>query len=162
MNVAIATRDSAELDSIDKEILNRIQGEFPISTDPYGDIGREVGLSGEEAQKRVVSLIDRGVVRKVGPFFDAKKMGYKSTLCAVNVPVERLKFAASVINSYPHVTHNYLREGNPNVWFTVIADSNESIERVLRDISERAMIGPIRNLPAKKMFKVKVDLKLTE
>lgn len=161
MGIAMVER-KAVLDSVDKEILNRIQGEFPISSDPYGDIGKAVGLSAPEALERVKGLIEKGVIRKVGPFFDARKMGYRSTLCAVDVPAERLQEAAQVINSYVEVTHNYLREGRPNVWFTVIAESKEAIERILCEISERARIGPIRNLPAERMFKVKVDLKITE
>lgn len=161
MSVVFAKK-SSELDSIDKAILNRIQGEFPISADPYGDIGREAGISGEEAHERVLSLIERKIVRKVGPFFDAKKMGYRSTLCAVDVPADKLEETASVINGFAEVTHNYLREGRPNVWFTVIAESGDAIEKILSDISERAGVGPIRNLPAEKMYKVKVDLKIKD
>lgn len=161
MSVVFAEK-STGLDSIDKAILNRIQGEFPISADPYGDIGREVGISGQQARERVLSLIERKIIRKVGPFFDAKKMGYRSTLCAVDVPVDKIEETASVINGFVEVTHNYLREGHPNIWFTVIAESGEAIERILSDISERAGVGPVRNLPAEKMYKVKVDLKIKD
>lgn len=149
-----------ELDDLDRRILNRIQGDFPISADPYGEIGESAGCSGAEALARVTSLVQKGVIRKVGPFFDAKKMGYGSTLCAVNVPADKMDEAVGVINSYPHVTHNYLRGGEPNVWFTVIAESREAIKNILAEISSRASVGPIHNLPAKKMFKIKVDLKV--
>lgn len=149
-----------KIDKTDKDILNRIQGEFPISADPYGEIGREAGISGAEALTRVKRMIEAGVIRKVGPFFDARKMGYGSTLCAADVPPDKMDAAVAAINSYPGVTHNYLREGRPNLWFTVIAESKEAIERILSEISKKASIGPIRNLPAKKMFKVKVDLKI--
>lgn len=151
-----------ELDKYDKAILNRIQGDFPVSADPYEIIGGEIGVCREEAYARVMSLIEHGIVRKVGAFFDAKKMGYRSTLCAVQVPAERLEDAASVISGFPEVTHNYLRKGDPNVWFTVIAPSKEAIEKILSEISRRASIGPIYNLPAEKMFKVKVDLKIND
>ncbi|MBI5586933.1 MAG: Lrp/AsnC family transcriptional regulator [Deltaproteobacteria bacterium] len=150
------------MDSIDKAILNRIQGDFPVSEDPYGEIGRAVGITGPDAHARVLSLIERKIVRKVGPFFDAKMMGYKSTLCAVDVPADKLKETASVINGFVEVTHNYLREGRPNVWFTVIAESDDAIRNILSEISSRAGVGPIRNLPAEKMYKVKVDLKIKD
>lgn len=149
-------------DRIDTALLNRIQGDFPVSAEPYVDIGRELGISAEEALSRVRKLVEAGVIRKVGPFFDAKKMGYASTLCSVQVPVERLEEVAAIINSYPEVTHNYLRAGEPNVWFTIIAWSKEEIERIIGEIAERGGAGPINNLPAKKMFKVKVDLKVGE
>ena len=77
------------LDGIDKSLLNRIQGDFPLSADPYSEIGRELGISAEEALSRMRALVEAGVVRKVGAFFDARKMGYTSTLCAMDVPQER-------------------------------------------------------------------------
>ncbi|MDT8317539.1 MAG: AsnC family transcriptional regulator [bacterium] len=148
------------MDSIDKEILNRIQGDFPVSGDPYGDIGREVGIPADEVLDRVKRLKGDGIIRKVGPFFDAKRMGHKSTLCAVDVPEEKIEETADIISGYVEVTHNYLRLGHPNIWFTLIARDAGEIDRILAEISEKAGVGPIRNLPARKMFKIKVDLKL--
>lgn len=148
------------LDSIEKALLNIIQGGFPLEAEPYEELGRRVGVTGEEALSRMRRLVEAGIVRKVGPFFDAKKMGSSSTLCAVHVPEEDIEHVASIINSRPEVTHNYQRDGVPNLWFTVIAPSEEAIGEVVSDISERAGIGPVHNLPARKMFKVKVDLKV--
>ena len=148
------------MDSVDKKILNRIQGEFPISEDPYGDIGAEIDITAAEVLSRVRRLKAEGVIRKVGPFFDAKRMGHKSTLCAVDVSEEKIEKTANIISDYVEVTHNYLRLGHPNIWFTLIARDGAEIERILAEISDKAGVGPIRNLPAKKMFKIKVDLKL--
>jgi len=150
------------MDSVDKAILNEIQGEFPLSADPYGDVAKKVGASAEEVLARVKKLKKDGIIRKVGPFFDAKKMGHRSTLCAVDVSEDKLQETAHIISSYVEVTHNYLREGSPNVWFTVIAENEHEIERILTEISGKAGVGPIRNLPARRMFKIKVDLKLKE
>ena len=148
------------MDSIDREILNIIQSDFPISTEPYAEVGRRVGLSGNEVLIRVKKLLKEGVIRKVGPFFDAAKMGHKSTLCTVNIPIEKITQIADIIALYPEITHNYLREGTPNLWFTVIAPTEERIGEILARISKDGGVGPIYNLPAKKMFKVKVDLKV--
>ncbi|MDH3974957.1 MAG: AsnC family transcriptional regulator [Deltaproteobacteria bacterium] len=148
------------MDSVDKAILNEVQGNFPVSSDPYGDVGKKLGISGEEVLTRVKALKQNKIIRKVGPFFDAKKMGHRSTLCAVHVPEEKLRETADIISSYVEVTHNYLREGSPNVWFTLIAENEGEIERILSEISDKAGVGPIRNLPARRMFKIKVDLKL--
>lgn len=148
------------MDAIDREILNIIQSDFPISPEPYAEIGDKVGIPGKEALERVRRLVDEGVVRKVGPFFDAPKMGHKSTLCSVQVSDEKVRLIADIIAGYHEITHNYLREGEPNLWFTVIAPTEERIAEILADISERGGVGPIHNLPAKKMFKVKVDLKV--
>lgn len=150
------------MDEIDRAILNRIQGDFPVSRDPYGDIGEELGIGGEDVLSRVRRLKEEGVIRKVGPFFDARKLGHRSTLCAVDVPEERIEEVAEVISGYVEVTHNYQREDHPNLWFTVIAESEAEIKRILQEISERTGVSPIRNLPARRMFKIKVDLKLKQ
>lgn len=146
------------MDAIDKQILNVIQSDFPISYRPYDKIGNRIGISGKEALERVRKLVADGVVRKVGPFFDAPKMGHKSTLCAVQVPDEKVSKITEIIAGYPEITHNYLREGTPNLWFTVIAPNEQRIKDILAEISEKGGLGQIYNLPAKKMFKVKVDL----
>lgn len=148
------------MDTVDREILNIIQSNFPISPEPYAEIGRKVGVSGDEALTRVRRLVKEGVVRKVGPFFDAAKMGHRSTLCSVQVPDEKVSLLADIIAGYPEITHNYLREGSPNLWFTVIAPMEGRITQILDEISKKGGVGPIYNLPAKRMFKVKVDLKV--
>lgn len=146
------------MDAIDKQILNIIQSDFPISPEPYAEIGARVGISGDDALKKVRMLLADGTIRKVGPFFDAPKIGHKSTLCSVHVPDDKVLLLADIIAGYPEITHNYLREGNPNLWFTVIAPSESRINNILSEISEKGGVGPIFNLPSKKMFKVKVDL----
>jgi len=148
------------MDAVDRDILNIIQSDFPISPEPYAEVGRKVGVSGDEALERVKKLLAGGVIRKVGPFFDAAKMGHKSTLCAVQTPDAKIGEIADIIATYPEITHNYLREGDPNLWFTVIAPSEERIAVILSEISQKGEVGPIHNLPAKKMFKVKVDLRI--
>lgn len=150
------------MDHIDRDILNIIQSDFPISAEPYTEIGDKVGIPGKDALERVRGLVKEGVVRKVGPFFDAAKMGHKSTLCSVQVPDEKVQLVADIISGYPEITHNYLREGIPNLWFTVIAPTEERIAEILSEISERGGVAPIYNLPAKRMFKVKVDLKVMD
>lgn len=150
------------IDGLDALILNRMQGDFPVSEDPYAEIGLALGVSGQEVLQRVRGLVERGVVRKVGPFFDAKKMQYVSTLCALDVPEERLDEVAALISAYPEVTHNYHRAGKPNLWFTVIAESKAAIQKIIAEIEKKGRVAPVRDLPAKKMFKVKVDLKVGE
>ncbi len=150
------------MDDIDKKILNRIQGEFPISESPYKEIAASLGngLGEAEVLDRVRKLKEEGVVRKVGPFFDPAKMDHSSTLCAMEVPPDRTEEVAEVVSGFQEVTHNYLREGSPNLWFTLIAPSEAAIERIIAEIERRTGVGPIHNLPASRKFKIKVDLRL--
>ncbi len=124
-------------------------------------MANELGATEDEVFEAVQNLRKKGVIRRLGGSFDSRKIGYKSTLAALSVPKERIEEAVAVVNSYPSVTHNYEREGAYNVWFTVIDESNEKIERTLEEIRHRTG-APVLNLPASHMFKIKVDFDLAD
>jgi DNA-binding Lrp family transcriptional regulator len=101
------------------------------------------------------------IIRRVGATFDSSKLGYVSTLCAMKVPLERIEAVAEIVNSYDNVTHDYLRDDpRLNVWFTVIAESQERIDEILDDIRATSGIARILSLPAVRLFKVRVAFEL--
>lgn len=145
-----------QMDTTDKRILDVIQSDFPLVSRPYAEIGSRLGLAEEDVLRRIRSMRENGVIRRIGANFHSRMLGWKSTLCAASVPEERLDEFVSVVNTYPGVTHNYLRKHSYNVWFTYIGPSWEEIERDLEAISRRTGIK-VLNLPAQRMFKIKVD-----
>lgn len=148
------------MDNIDKTILNRIQSNFPVSPRPFLDIASELNLTEEETLLRVQRLKSSGVIRRIGGNFVPGKLGYVSTLCAAKVPENAIEDFATVVNSYPGVTHNYVRENNYNVWFTFIAPSMTLIRRYLEEISLKTGVSNILNLPATQVFKIKAHFNL--
>ena len=148
------------MDDIDKAILNRIQSNFPVSPRPFLDIARELRLSEDETLLRIQRLKSAGVIRRIGGNFVPGKLGYVSTLCAASVPETAIETFADVVNSYPGVTHNYVRENNYNVWFTFIAPSMTLIRRYLEEISLKTGVLNILNLPATRVFKIKAHFNL--
>lgn len=144
------------MDTTDKRILDLIQSDFPLVSRPYADIGARLGLTEDEVLRRVRTMRENGVIRRIGANFHSRMLGWKSTLCAASVPEEHLDEFVEVVNTYPGVTHNYLRKHTYNVWFTYIGPSWEDIERDIREISRRTGIK-VLNLPAQQMFKIKVD-----
>lgn len=145
------------LDSLDKAILNEIQSNFPIVSRPYAEVGRRVGVSEAEVMARVRAMEESGIIRRIGANFTSRKLGYTSTLCAAQVPPEKLEHFVDVVNRYPGVTHNYLRRHRYNVWFTLIADSEERLNQILSEISQASGVPEILSLPAQEIFKIKVD-----
>jgi DNA-binding Lrp family transcriptional regulator len=103
-------------------------------------------------------MIESGAIRYVGPFFDSKKLGFKGTLAAIEVESDKIDQVCQVINSFSEITHNYLRSGSPNLWFTVIAPNDERLNEIFAKIKKETGVDKISKFPAKKMFKVKVDL----
>ena len=148
------------MDDVDKAIVNEIQSDFPITTRPYRELGKRFQLSEEEVLERLKRLKAEGVIRRIGGNFDSKSLNFTSTLCAAKVPKEKMDRFVEVVNSYPGVTHNYLRNHDYNVWFTFIAQNVLLIDKALDEISSATGVTEIINLPAVKQFKIKVDFEV--
>jgi len=145
-----------ELSATEKKILDIIQTDFPIDPRPYARVGSMVGLTQAETLARVRSLKQKGVIRRIGGNFNSRQLGWHSTLCAAAVPEEKLQDFIAEVNRHPGVTHNYLRKHRNNVWFTYIGPSKEQVQKSLQQITATTGIE-ILNLPARNMFKIKVD-----
>ncbi len=143
------------MDADDRRLLNRIQSDFPVTAQPYRTIGQELGMSEAEVLARVRRLKADGLIRRIGGNFSPEKLGFVSTLCAARVPADEVDRFAEVVNRYPGVTHNYLRENSFNVWFTFIAPSMEAIEANLAAIRHATGVDGIMNLPATRVFKIR-------
>ena len=150
------------MDQLDKDILNIIQTDFPLAAHPYAVIGERVGLSEDEAYDRIMRLKDEKIIRRIGATFDSRKLHFTSTLCALKCPPEKLEAVAAIVGSFPQVTHNYERNHTYNLWFTVIAESQERLQAILDEISERGGVDKVRSMPAKKLIKIKVDFKFKD
>ena len=152
------------MDELDKKILNELQSNFPLSLRPYDIIAERLSVSTEELWERVNALLHEGVIRRLGASLDSRKLGYSSTLASISVPDDKVDQASELIDKYPEVTHSYLREGDFNVWFTVIAYNNERIVEILEDI--RTSLGldgsAVLNLPVTKLFKLDARFKPPE
>lgn len=149
------------LDEIDKRILDILQANFPISSHPYEEIGKDVGLSENETFERVMKMRKNGIIRRMGANFQSRKLGYSSTLCAAKVPEELLDDFIKKVNSIPGVTHNYLRDHAYNVWFTLIGPGKKFIADTLADLERQTGIS-ILNLPATHLFKIRVDFPMAD
>ena len=144
------------MDFIDKELLAIIQDKFPISKRPYLEIAKKVNISEEETIKRIEAMKNSGLIRRMGGVFDSRKLGYKSTLCAMEVSEDKLDQVTDVVNSYVGVTHNYIRRHDYNLWFTLITPSKEHLNKIINEIIEKTGIK-VNSLPAEKLFKIKVN-----
>lgn len=150
------------LDQKDKDILNLVQGDFPITSRPFLTVAEKVGLTEDEVIQRLAAMKEKGLIRRIGGIFDSKKLGYHSTLCAIRVPEDRLQEVGDHINSYINVTHNYIREHSYNMWFTLIAPSEEAVEQILTEIRNETGIDDVINLPAVNFFKIRVNFNMNE
>jgi siroheme decarboxylase len=146
------------MDEKDREIIRMLQGAFPLSPEPYRILGDKLWIDEVSVISRIARLIQDGTIRHFGPFFDSRKLGFVGVLAAIDVPSTRVDEVAAVLNAYPEITHNYLRGGSPNMWFTVIANGAKRHDTILKEIREKTGIAEIKLFPSRRLFKVKVDL----
>lgn len=150
------------MDRESKEILNLIQNEFPIEERPFLKIANKLNTTEERVIDIINKLKNKGYLRRIGGIFDSRKLGYCSLLCAVKVPDERIPEVSKLISDYKGVTHNYERNNDYNLWFTVTAPSQEEIKNFLKNIKMHTGIEEILELPAIDVFKIKAVFTLKE
>ena len=147
-------------DAIDSQLINLLQHEFPLTKEPYRELATRLDTSEDEILTRIRRLKADGVIREIGPIFNSKMIGLASTLVALRVPEHAVNSAAQIINSYAGVTHNYEREGEYNIWFTITAASEDGLASTLEEI--KGKIHPLDSLvvPVKRVLKLKTNFKL--
>ena len=150
------------MDSTSRVLLDRVQRSFPIVPDPYRVLSEGMEISEEEVRIRIGMLKQIKAIRQISAIFNTGALGYRSSLVAMAVPQDTLERAAQIVNAYPGVSHNYLRAGNFNMWFTIAVPPGQSLEAVVSDLSARAGGLPALVLPAVKKYKLAVVLDVLE
>jgi DNA-binding Lrp family transcriptional regulator len=150
------------LDDSDKRLLNLMQGSFPIAARPYQHVAAQAGMSEDEVMARVTQLLEDRIIRQVTPIFDTRALGYSSMLVAAKVDPENPWRAATVINAHPGVSHNYLRNHEFNIWFTIATEPGSALglEGTLEALARLAGAESVRQLPTLKLFKIRMDLEM--
>ncbi len=142
------------MDTIDRDILNMLQHEFPLDVEPFSLLAERLSVEEDLVLERIRALKERGVIRRIGGVFDTAKLGFVSTLCAARVPERQLERFVAIVNAYKGVTHHYLRDHGYNIWFTFIGSTGEEIQKAISCISEETGITDIVSMPVKRRFKV--------
>jgi DNA-binding Lrp family transcriptional regulator len=157
-------RDGAAipLDEADKKLLNLMQGSFALTRRPFAHVAGLAGLTEDEVMTRVQRLLDKRIIREITPIFDTRALGYQSMLVAAKVDAEHPHRAAKLINAHPGVTHNYLRNHDFNLWFTIAVEpgSRLGLQGTLDVLAAETEAQSIRQLPTLKLFKIRMDLEM--
>lgn len=150
------------MDRESKEILDLIQTEFPLDERPFLKIANKLNITEQKVINTINRLKEQGYIRRIGGIFNSNKLGYISLLCAAKVPEDRIYEVAEFISSYKGVTHNYQRNNEYNIWFTVTAASEEKIKKFLQDVKVNTGIEDILELPAIDVFKINAVFAMKE
>lgn len=148
------------LTNFDKELLNLIQTRLPLQSRPFAVIAAQLGVEEAVVIERLSWLKSEGYIRRFGAFFDSGCLGYVSTLAAAKVRPEHMTAVAQAINAYPGVTHNYEREGEYNLWFTLLTPNQAEQDQALKAIANLSGVDGLISLPAIEKYKVSVEFNL--
>lgn len=146
------------MDDRDRRLLNLIQAEFPLVCRPFQALADALDLPAAEVLERIEALKRERIIRQIGPIFDTRSLGYRSSLVAMRVPEQRLDTAAAVVNRHPGVSHNYQRTHPFNLWFTIAVPPASSLEWTVHRLQETAAAESARILPTLRLFKIGVQL----
>lgn len=145
-----------ELDDVDKKILRELQGDLPVVKRPFLEVADRAGISESEFFERVERLTKEGIIRKFGLRIDSRKVGFKSTLVAMKVAGEMLEETAARLSEYEFVTHNYARDHEYNLWFTIIEKDENALREAIEKIKKEVEFDDLLDLPVLRKFKINV------
>jgi DNA-binding Lrp family transcriptional regulator len=154
----VPTRD---LDTLDQELLNLVQADFPVEHAPFARLAERLGITEQEAIERTARLREHKVIRQISAIFDTRSLGYQSTLVAMRFAPDHLERGAAIINEHPGVSHNYRRNHDFNLWFTLATPPGGDIDATLQRLHELSGAVVTRKLQTLKLFKIGVKLDMT-
>jgi DNA-binding Lrp family transcriptional regulator len=145
------------IDALDRQIINSLQGGFPIADRPFAEVAARLDLDEAEMIARLGRLLEDGVLSRFGPLYNVANMGGAMTLAAMRVPEARFDEVADLVNAYVEVAHNYRRDHRLNMWFVVACETPQEIAAVLADIESRTGL-PVLDLPKEEEFFLELKL----
>ena len=150
-----------EITEADAQLLNAVQWSFPLDAQPYAVLAERLGLTEDEVIDRLRAVKAEGVLRQLSAIFDTRALGYTSALIAAKVDADRIDAAAEIINEHPGVSHNYKRNHDYNLWYTLAVPPGEDFDTHLDVLHQASGARVTRKLPTLKLYKIGVKLDMT-
>ena len=145
------------MDELERAIVNRLQGGFPLSGRPFAVAARELGTDEAALIAKLKAMLAAGTLTRFGPLYDAERLGGAFTLCAMSVPREDFERVAALVNAHPEVAHNYERAHRYNMWFVIAAAARAQIAPLIAAI-EAETGCPVLNLPREQEYFIELRL----
>jgi DNA-binding Lrp family transcriptional regulator len=147
----------AILDHTELKLLSLLQSGFPLSPEPYHELGVILGISGRQVINKISDLKVRGIVRQISPVLDARRLGYYSSLVAMQVAADYIDRAESYLISHPGISHAYERGHDFNIWITFAIPPDRDMQSALQELADKTGASAIFDLPALRVFKLRTN-----
>lgn len=155
-NERVPYREAGHLTAEDNRLLDLLQNDFSLAPEPFEVLASKIGKSSADVIEHIRSLKEQGVIRHIRGTFDSRQLGYQSTLVAMSVESAKLDSVADHISQHTGVSHNYARDHNYNLWFTLTLSSDKSIAETVESFARASGVKKVITLPALRVFKIDV------
>ncbi len=147
------------MDSLDRAIINQLQGGFPLCANPYAEVALQLGTNESELLARIKNLLDDKVLTRFGPMYHAERLGGGLSLAAMKITPQDFDRVAAIVNQMPEVAHNYARDNAFNMWFVLATETPQGQQNAL-DVIEHETGYPVFNMPKIKEYFVELKLQV--
>ncbi len=148
-----------QVNELERCFINKYQGGFPLVEHPFRAAAEQLNTSEQALEDIVAGLLDKGLLSRFGPLYDAVKLGGGLTLAALSVPENRYEIVSRLVNAYPEVAHNYRREHKLNMWFVLATKTPEDIDTTLASIEQSTGLK-VYNFPKHEEFYIGLWLEI--
>jgi DNA-binding Lrp family transcriptional regulator len=148
--------------SDESRLLGLLQSGFPLSREPYADMGLKLGMTGDDVIRGIIDLKKKGIVRQISPVLDARKLGFQSTLVAMKVDSPRIKSAEKYLCAHPGISHGYERAHEFNIWVTLSMPPGTDLQAEVLSMSAHSGAQAVIALPATRIFKLRTNFSRAE
>jgi DNA-binding Lrp family transcriptional regulator len=143
----------------ENEVIRAVQHQVPFTPRPYAEIGRLVDLPESQVIELLQKWLDHGKLREISAILEGSALGYESALVAGRVPEGDLERVVPILNAHPTITHNYLRDHDYNLWFTIAAPQEIGLDAMVAAL-ERLTRVDLQMLRRRETFKIGVNFDL--
>lgn len=155
-------RQKDTTDTLDLKILDALQQDIPLVARPWAALANRLGISEELLLERLRHLRSTGVIRGISPILESSSLGITAaTLVALPVPGEKMREIADLISRYPEVSHNFRRDHQYSLWFTLSAENGEALEGTLAEILKKTGFSREEILDLPTVKKIKIDVRFS-
>jgi len=145
------------MDAVDRDIIAKMQGDFPICERPYAEVAARLGIGEDELLHRLERLLAAKVLTRFGPMYQIERMGGAFVLAALAVPEARYEAVTALVNALPQVAHNYRREHQLNMWFVLATETPAGIAEAIVRIEHETGL-PVYAFPKEEEYFVEMKL----
>lgn len=156
----MSTDRSRERAPYENAIALALQAEVPFVPDPWAELGARIGVSGEVVLAQARTWHEAGRLREISAVLEGNALGYESALVAGRVGAARIDAVAGVVNACPTVTHDYVRDHDYDLWFTIAMPDEIGVDAALEALAREARVEAFHPLRRTTTFKIGVRFDL--